>query len=296
MNKYIHFLLHPRKLLFSIGMYGWIRFMRDETYLRLMYWCKFGKRLDLQKPQTFNAKLQWLKLNYRDPSFIQMVDKYEAKKYVASLIGEKYIIPTLGEWESFEDIDFSKLPERFVLKCTHDSGGVVICNDKHNFDYIAAKKRIQKCLKRNYYWVGREWPYKNVQPRIIAEKHMVDDSNTELRDYKVLCFNGKAKLIEYHQNRYTKDHTQDMYDTNWKLTDIYQGPHSNNPVPKPACFDEMLQLSERLAEKVEHLRVDWYIVNGNLYFGELTLYDGAGFDAFDKKQDDLLLGSWIKCI
>lgn len=295
MNKLISFLLHPRQLLFSIGMHGWIRFLRDETYLRLMYWCKFAKRLNLQNPQTFNEKLQWLKLNYRNPLFTKMVDKYEAKKYVASMIGEEYMIPTLGVWDSFDEIDFSQLPDRFVLKCTHDSGGLVICHNKNTLDYAAARKKIQKCLKRNYYWVGREWPYKNVKPRIIAEQFMKDEQVKDLWDYKFFVFDGKVKMMFICQSRGKGTTKADYFTRDFEHLDLTWGyPQSEYPLEKPKEFETMIQLAEHLGQKLPVVRVDFYLVNGKIYFGEMTFYDGSGFDTISTEAWDRELGSWIK--
>lgn len=286
---------HPRLLLFSIGMHGWIRIFRDETYLKLMYWCRFGKKLDLENPISFNEKLQWLKLNYRRPEFTDMVDKYEAKKIVASIIGDQHIIPTLGVWDSFDEIDFRKLPKQFVLKCTHDSGGLIVCKDKNKLDLKAAKKKIEKCQKRNYYWVGREWPYNKVKPRIIAECYMEDDIDKELRDYKVFTFNGEAKALFISQGRGTGNTQADYYDRDFNHLDFTWGyPNAKNRPAKPQKFDEMIELAEKLAKGHPELRVDFYVVNNQIYFGELTFYDGSGFDEFYPYEWDVKFGEWIK--
>lgn len=169
--------------------------MDDETFLKMAYKRKFGKELDLNNPVTFNEKLQWLKLNDQKPEYTEMVDKFLAKKYVASIIGQEHIIPTLGVWSHFDDIDFDELPTQFVLKCTHDSGGLVVCKDKNNLNKKAAKKKIENSMKTNYYKGGREWPYKNVKPQIIAEEYMEDISGNGLTDYKFYCFNGDPKYL-----------------------------------------------------------------------------------------------------
>lgn len=272
------------------GLLNWIP---DKMFIKLMYRIRIGKRLNLKKPQTFNEKLQWLKLYDRKPEYSDMVDKYEVKRYVAEKIGEQYIIPTFGVWEKFEDIDFSSLPNQFVLKCTHDSGGLVICRDKLSFNKDQASLKISKSLKNNYYWHGREWPYKNVRPRIIAEMCMTDESKIELKDYKVMCFNGKAKLIQVHKGRFI-DHTQDFYDSNWNLLDIKQGlKRSDSVMPRPRLLDDMLKMSELLANGISQVRVDWYIVSDKLYFGEITFFDASGFDEFDPEGWNLILGDWI---
>ncbi|MCX7883741.1 MAG: glycosyl transferase [Caloramator sp.] len=249
-------------------------------------------RLDLQNPKTFNEKLQWLKLYDRNPLYTKLVDKYEVRKYIAETIGEEYLVPLIGVWDKFEEIHFNKLPNQFVLKCTHDSGGVVICKDKNNFDIEKARKKINKALKRNYYYYGREWPYKNVKPRIICEE-FISDKETTPDDYKVLCFNGKAKLIEVHIDRFG-NHKQDFYDIKWNKTKISQGNiNSNYFYEKPKLLEKMLELSEILANNMYHIRIDWFMINDKLYFGEITFFDGSGFDPFDNIEDDYLLGSWI---
>lgn len=269
--------------------------MNDEEYLKKLFKCHMKRELNLDNPQTFNQKLQWLKLYDRKPEYTTMVDKYAVKKYVADIIGEEYIIPTLGVWNHFDEIDFDKLPNQFVLKCTHDSGGIVICTDKSNLDLKAAKKKIEKCLRRNYYWPSREWPYKNVKPRIIAEKYMSDEGKEELSDYKVLCFNGEPKIVEVHKGRFNGQHTQDCYDEFWNKTDIeqYDLPKTDEIMPKPAFLEEMLHLSKLLSKDLIHVRVDWYFTNNRLYFGELTFFDGSGYNLFCGNADELL-GSWIK--
>ena len=279
-------------LLSSLGLF---KDMNDEEYLKKLFKCHMKRELNLDNPQTFNEKLQWLKLYDRKPEYTTMVDKYAVKKYVADIIGEEYIIPTLGVWNHFDEIDFDKLPNQFVLKCTHDSGGIVICKDKNKLALKSAKKKIEKCLKRNYYWSSREWPYKDVKPRIIAEKFLSDEGKEELADYKVLCFNGEPKLIEVHKGRFYGNHTADNYDEFWNKTDIeqYDLPKSDEILPKPKFLEEMLHLSRLLSKDLIHVRVDWYFTNNRLYFGELTFFDGSGYNLFCGDADGLL-GSWIK--
>lgn len=275
-----------------------LNWMSDKAYIDLMFQYRIGKKIDWKNPKTFNEKLQWLKLYDRRPEYHSMVDKYEAKLYVSSQIGEQYIIPTLGLWDSVEEIDFASLPDSFVLKCTHDSGSIVLCPSKKEFNKEAAFKKLNHGLKRDMFYWGREWPYKGLERRIIAETYMRDESKTDLKDYKVLCFNGEPKLIELHQQRNTKNQTQDYYDTNWNLTEITQNSthiykESKQSVEKPAALEEMLALSARLSQGIPQLRVDWYSISGRLYFGELTFFDGSGFEPYDKYEDDLMLGSWI---
>lgn len=254
-----------------------------------------GKKLDLKNPQTFNEKLQWLKLYDRNPEYTKMVDKYEVRKYISEKIGEEYLIPLLGVWDRFDDIDFGKLPDRFVLKCTHDSGGIVICKDKSKLNIEETRKKINKCLKRNFFKLTREWPYKNVNPRIIAEKYMEDSlQGNGLADYKVLCFGGEAKLIELHLDRYSERHTQDIYDINWNRTTITQGSYlSRDVIERPQQLDKIIEMSELLSKGMKHVRVDWYIIESKIYFGEITFFDGSGFCPFDDEKDDLYIGSLI---
>lgn len=298
MDKRIIRALTSPRYMGSVLLHRFDRLIKnDALYLKMEYYFQTGRRLNLNNPKSYNEKLQWLKIHDRKPEYTQMVDKAGVKDYIAKTIGEQYVIPTLGIWKHFDDIDFTTLPEKFVLKCTHDSGGLVICKDKKTLDKVSAKKKIEKCLKKNYFYGTREWPYKDVKPRIIAEPLLEQANGEEICDYKVMCFNGKAKLIELHMNRHSDHHTQDFYDVNWQKTEISQGKGyggcSDIEVSKPSCLNEMLRLSETLTKDMAHCRVDWYVVNGHLYFGELTFFDGSGFDLFDRYEDDLLLGAWI---
>lgn len=270
--------------------------MPDSWYLRMKYKQCMGYALNLSNPKTFNEKLQWLKLHDRKPEYTMMVDKYAVRKYIADTIGEEYLIPLLGVWDNPDDIDFDALPNQFVLKCNHNSGlGMCICKDKAKLDIAKVKAELRKGLKQDYYLTCREWPYKNVKRRIIAEKYMSDEGNEELSDYKVLCFNGEPKLIEVHKGRFYGNHTADNYDESWNKTDIeqYDLPKSDKIMPKPVFLEEMLHLSKLLSKNLIHVRVDWYFTNNRLYFGELTFFDGSGYNLFCGDADGLL-GSWIK--
>ena len=267
----------------------------DKLYLKMVVY-SHGLKMDIDNPTTFNEKLQWLKLHDRKPEYTRMVDKYEAKKYVAEKIGEQYIIPTLGVWDKFDEIDFDSLPNQFVLKCTHDSGGLVVCRDKSKLDLSFVRKKIQKCLGQNYYWSGREWVYKNVKPRIIAEKYMKDEKTSELRDYKFFCFNGEAKLLFIATDRQTEgEETKfDFFDMEFNHLPFTNGhPNAEIPPEKPVCFDEMRELAEKLSAGIPHLRVDFYEVNGRVYFGELTFFHWSGMTPFDPPEWDEKLGEWI---
>lgn len=277
----------------QIGLYDR---MPDEEYLSLFYRAAFGCTLDFQSPQTFNEKLQWLKLYDRKPEYTRMVDKIEAKQYVAAIIGEEHIIPTLGVWRDPNDIDFDALPNQFVLKCNHNSGlGMCICQDKEKLDIRKVRRRLRKGLKQNYYLHGREWPYKNVTPKILAEQYL---SNGEggLTDYKVHCFNGTAKLILVCRDRLASSGpTYDFYSTEWEPLNIRRPSHPNSAhdMPKPAELAEMLSLSERLAKDIPFLRTDFYIVDHRIYFSELTFFPASGFDRFVPEEWDDILGSWL---
>ena len=253
--------------------------MDDDTYLKLKYKACLGKVLHLDNPQTFNEKLQWLKLYDRKPEYTTMVDKYAVKKYVADIIGEEYIIPTLGVWNHFDEIDFDKLPNQFVLKCTHDSGGIVICRDKNKLDLKSAKKKIEKCLKRNYYWSSREWPYKNVKPRIIAEQYIEDNKEGFLTDYKFFCFNGKMKCMYVSVNSHTAKQKIQFFDRNYNLLPIRRDDYLVfDEIPqKPNHLDDMIKISEQLSRNIPHTRIEFYYIHNRIYFGEVTFFTGSGF-------------------
>lgn len=273
-----------------------LRMLNDKSFLKVKYKQRIKQRLNLDNPQTFNEKLQWLKLYDRKPEYTNMVDKYEVKKYIASIIGEEYIIPTLGVWDNFEDIDFDKLPNKFVLKCTHDSGGLVICEDKSKLDKKESSKKINKSLKRNYYYHAREWPYKNVKPRIIAEKFIEDKKSKDLKDYKFMCFNGKVKCSFVCSNRNSDNGLNvDFFDLDWNRMPFERHyPKSKLDIPKPENYDLMIELSEKLAKDLPFVRADFYEVDGKVYFGELTFFPGAGFEEFTPESWDYTLGSWIE--
>lgn len=265
----------------------------DETYLKMKYWAVFGKRLNLQNPRTFNEKLQWLKLHNRNPKYTKMVDKYEVKKYISKVLDKQYVIPTLGIWNTFDEIDFDTLPNQFVLKCTHDSGGLIVCKDKAKLDVKEAKEKITQSLQNNYYYSGREWPYKNVKPRIIAEQYMADD----LKDYKLFCFNGVPRMTLVCSERFTKDGLkEDFYDEAWNHLDVQRPAHGNAvfPIERPKQYELMKKLAAKLSEKMPFARIDFYEINEKVYFGEITFYPASGFEGFTPEEWDLKLGDWIK--
>lgn len=297
MNKILKAFRYPdRALLYLLNTkLGYV--FSDKTYLKIRYRLIMKKRLNLKNPKTYNEKLQWLKLYDHNPKYTEMVDKYAVKKYVADLIGEEYIIPTLGVWDSFDEIDFGALPDRFVLKCTHDSGGLVICDDKDKLDIESARAKIERSLKRNYYYHGREWPYKNVKPRIIAEQYMEDEKTNELRDYKFFAFDGevKALFIATDRQKVGEETKFDFFDENFNHLDFTNGHPNADVLPqKPEKFEEMKILASKLSKGIPHVRVDFYEVNGRIYFGELTFSHWSGMVPFEPEEWDYTFGSWIK--
>lgn len=290
------FMLEPLKRAYSDVHYAAMHVVPEEWYLKRRFKKQVGYSLNLDNPRMFNEKLQWLKLHDRNPLYTKMVDKYEAKKYVADIIGDQHIIPNLGVWYHFDEIDFDQLPEQFVLKCTHDSGSIVICKDKKTLDKKAARKKLERGLRYNYYYKGGfEWPYKNVKPRIIAEKFMVDESRTELKDYKIHSFNGKPKIIEVDYDRF-RNHKQAFYSTEWKKLEYARSytVEKGRIIDRPQALGEMLELAEKLASGCSYLRTDFYSIDNQLYFGEMTFYPAAGFGSWNPKEIEEELGDWIQ--
>ena len=289
MKKILKFIKKPKLIILYFMYRGYLNFLPDDLYLKLMYKLQFGMKLDLNNPKTFNEKLQWLKLNDRKNIYTLMVDKYEAKKYVAKVIGKEYIIPTINIYNNFDEINFDNLPDKFVIKCTHDSGGIVIANDKTKLDLQTTRKKINKSLKHNYYFSGREWPYKNVKPRIIIEKYMGDN----LADYKIHCFNGKAKVILVCTDR-LKNLKETFFDTEWNIMPFRRPNHDiDNAIKKTRNLALMIELAEHLSKNIPFLRVDFYEIDGKVYFGELTFFPASGFSKFDPEEWDKKMGDWL---
>lgn len=296
MIKISEILKNPFRLLVSFAALGCFKRMDAALHLSLIYRGKVGRKLNLTTPQTFNEKLQWLKLYDRKPEYTTMVDKYAVKKYVAERIGEQFVIPTFGVWNKFNEINFDALPNQFVLKCTHDSGGLVICRDKKKLDLIAAKRKINKSLKLNYYYCWREWPYKNVPPRIIAEKYMNGNSFEELTDYKFYCFDGVPQFLyvssglENHATARISFLTMDWQFALYERSDFK--PFDTLP-PKPIGFDKMVEFCKILSKGHHFLRVDLYQIDDEVYFSELTLTPNSGFMPFKNPEHDLLIGNML---
>lgn len=268
----------------------------DELFLKSIYWLYFGRKLNLVNPQSFNEKIQWLKLHDRKPHYKVLVDKYEVKEYISNIIGKQYIIPTINVWDNADDINFDILPDKFVLKCTHDSGGVIICKNKSNLNIPHIKAQLNKRLKKNYYNGLREWPYKDVKPRIIAEKFLSDSDNSDIKDYKFFCFNGIVKFFKVDFNRFV-DHHANYYTPKGELLPFGEAsfpPSSEHKIILPTNLDKMIHLAERLSAGHNFLRVDFYDVAGQIYFGELTFFPASGLGKFTDDIWDIQLGEMLE--
>jgi len=293
LSKIVKYIKDPTNFVFFLQNRCNFPVLPDELYLKLSYKQAFGKKLNLENPRTYTEKLQWLKLHDRKPEYINMVDKYAVKKYVSDIIGPEYIIPTLGVWERFDDIDFDALPDQFVLKCTHDSGGVVIVKDKSQMDIPAARKVLKKSLKKNYYYSGREWVYKNIPPRIIAEKYL--NTPRGLEDYKFFCFSGKVKCMGQITGRGTPGIANDFFDEHGNWINLHiDYPNAKIRPMAPEKFEEMKRIAEILSAGIPHVRVDLYEVEGKIYFGELTFFIGSGMLQMEPDEWDLKLGEILK--
>lgn len=269
----------------------------DELFLKTKYRLIFARRLDLEHPTTYSAKLQWLKLNDRRSEYTRMVDKIEVKKYVASVIGDEYIIPTLKMYDSVNQVNFDELPKQFVIKCTHDSGSVIVCKDKDKLDKKKALEKLNKGLKQNFYYQTREYPYRSVKPRLIAEQYMEDESGYELKDYKIFCFNGQPKMsfVASDRQKEGEDTKFDFYDLEWNHIPVTNGhPCSKNGIPKPKNYEKMLEIAAKLSEGIPHVRVDLYNINGKIYFGELTFFHWSGFMPYEPDEWDYKFGSYLQ--
>lgn len=294
----------PGHAIASIVRRLWFLFPNDKLYLSIIYYLEIGHRLNLHNPQSFTEKLQWLKLHDRNPKYIRMVDKVSAKEYVADIIGEDYIIPTLGVWKKFDDIDFSSLPHKFVLKCNHGGGGsgIIICHDKNHLDKNKARRILESTLKNNCYPKYREWPYKDIKPLIFAEKlleeqsDLINDHCSEVLDYKFFCFDGKVKFYKIDFGRFTNHHAN-YYSPDGEFLGFSEEafPSDKNAnITIPKNLDHMIQLAEKLAEGHMFLRVDFYNCMGAIYFGELTFYPASGFGRFTPDSYDKEIGKLLR--
>lgn len=269
-------------------------FVPSKIYCALEYKRHFGKKLNIKNPKTFNEKIQWLKLNDHNALYPKLVDKYEVRKYVREKLGEQYLIKLIGIYNCVEDIPFNSLPKEYVLKCTHDSGTVVINNSLCTITEDEIRKLLNKALRKNYYYEHREWPYKRVKPRVICETYMVDESNSELKDYKIHCFGGVPKLIQVDFGRFT-NHRRNLYDTQWNFIDasILYPNDKTTLIKKPDNLAEILEVSSVLSQPFAYVRVDLYIVENRIFFGELTFHHGAGYEKFTPHELEVQMGEWL---
>lgn len=287
----------PRSLILSLNNHGLLDFLSDKTNISWMYYASFGRCLNLKTPTTFNEKIQWLKLYDRNPLYTLLVDKSAVKEYVGEKIGTQYVIPSYGVWDHFDDINFDLLPNQFVLKTTHDGGGdgVIICTNKEELNTDDARQRINKSLKRDVYKNLREWPYKNVPHRILAEQLLLNDGQP-IQDYKIHCFNGEPKFILVCKDRYESSGlTEDFFDCGWNHIPVRRPkhPNSNTPVEVPEELGQMLDLSRQLSVGIPFVRTDFYLVNHKIFFGEMTFYPTSGYTAFVPDEYDTIIGQWL---
>ena len=295
LKKIVSYIIHPSKILIFLVSKNIVK-MDDRKYLKIRYKSILGKKLNIENPKTFNEKLQWLKIYDRKDIYTKMADKNLAKIFVKDKIGEEYIIPTIGVYNNYDEIDFSLLPESFVMKCTHDSGGVLVVSDKSKFIPERYEKCFKKALSKNFFYEAREWPYKNIEPKIIVEKYMGND----LTDYRFYCFNGKVKMIYQYLNQSQYDGSKpeptycNIYDEDWNILPFRQAyAPSKKKYDKPIECDKMIELSEILSSNTKFLRVDFYIIDGKVYFGELTFYPGGGMSRFYPDEADLEVGKLL---
>lgn len=281
-----------------LNRYKLLNWVPDKIYMTLLFRAKMGYRIDWKNPKTFNEKLNWMKLNDRKRLYSVLADKYEVKAFVESVIGKEYVVPNIGVWNSFDEIKFEELPNQFVVKCTHNSGGIVICKDKTQLNFQDLKKKYEKLLKENYYPLGREWPYKNITPRIVIDEllddHTAGERKITLRDYKFWCFNGKPMYM--YCTVKDKNIYENFYGTNFELVEINHGFERHQPeFEKPKNYEQMLDLAEKLAIASESpfIRVDFFNVDGHIYFSEYTFYDWGGLRPFSSYEQDLELGEFI---
>ncbi len=296
-NKLFKFIINSHYRFNALDKRKFFYFLSDKKYLQLKFKHTFFYDLNLKNPQTFNEKLQWLKLYNRNPLYTTLIDKYAVKKYVADKIGDQYIIPTLGVYNTFDEINFDNLPNQFVLKATHDSGGIIICRDKTKFDKKSAKKLLTKALQNNFYYMYREWPYKNVPRRIIAEQYMQDKGQRELKDYKFFCFNGQPKFLYISHG--LENHSTakiSFLNMDWTFAPFYRKDYKQfeKEPKKPKNIEQMINFAKTLSKDIPFVRTDFYEIDQHVYFGELTFYPNAGFIPFypeiwDKKIGELLI-------
>lgn len=296
MKKILNVIRRPYHFFVILNNRGLANWISDKFMVKILYRDVFGRKLNLDSPKTFNEKMQWLKLYNRKDIYTSYVDKLAVKDIVAKKIGKEYIIPTLKVYDSLNEISLSDLPNQFVLKCTHDSGTVVICSNKKELNFKESKDKLKKRMSENYFYRLREWPYKNVKPRIIAEEFINDDKEGQLKDYKFFCFNGRVKFLKIDFDRFS-NHRANYYDLNMKLLpfgEVDFMPDRNHIEKKPQNFEKMLELAEVLSEGLPFIRVDFYNVDGKIYFGELTFFPASGLGKFTDEKWDVEIGNMLE--
>lgn len=275
-----------------------LRFLPDALYISLFYWAATGKWPNLKNPQGFNEKLQWLKLHEDYSQYRDYTDKIKVREIIKEKLGDGYMFPILGKWKSFDEIDFSALPEEFVLKCNHDSGSVKLIHSKSSLtdkDYTELKRFFDSRMKYDFYLAGREPCYKGIDRYIFAEELMKDSSGDlgGIKDYKFFCFSGEPKLMFVATNRST-DLRFDFYDMGYNHLDITNiHPQSGKVLEKPKYFVKMKEIAATLSKGMPFVRVDLYELNDRVYFSELTFFHGGGFSRFYPEEWEYKLGSWI---
>lgn len=295
LKSLIRYIKHPQKALLPLAEKGYLNWLDDSTFLKLIFRANVGYTLNLDNPQTFNEKLQWLKLNDHNTKYPTFVDKYAVKSFIADQIGKEHVIPTIGVWDEVNQIDFEELPNRFVLKCVHGSGCNIICTDKQSLDIQKTREKLESWMHQSWYWLGREWPYKAIKPRVIAEQFL-EDGTGQLMDYKFFCFNGIVKCFKIDFDRSTA-HKANYYTPEGDLLEFGEmicPPDHERKIAIPVSLSNMISIAETLSEGIPFVRVDLYDVKGQIYFGELTLYPAAGLGPFTDIKWDYKLGEWIQ--
>ncbi len=263
--------------------------------IRLHFWLSTGKKLNLKAPKGFNEKIQWLKVYYRDELYVKCADKYMVRDYVKEQGCEDILNDLYGVYEDVESIDVDGFPDKFVIKCTHACGTNIICHDKAQLDWLSEKKKLRKWMSTRYGIATCETHYKYIKPRIIVEKYLEEKSGSSLIDYKVYCFNGNPYCIGVFRNRElgTQDMIKEFYDFNWDKLDIARKA-TDQFLPKPNVLDKMYEYAKRLSKPFPFVRVDFYIVNDQLVFGELTFTPAGGISTAHSDEADLVLGEMLK--
>lgn len=295
LKSFLYYIKKPNRIIRALGAKGYFNFMSDKNYLKILYFVETGSKLNLIKPELYNEKLQWLKLYDHNPLYPKLVDKFEVRQYVKDKIGDKYLIPLLAEYDKPKDIEWEKLPNQFVIKTTHGSYTNIICKDKSKLNKEKSVNLLNHWMQKSWFWRFREWPYSQITPRIIIEKYMVDESGTELKDYKFFCFNGNVEFVQVDFGRFT-NHKRNIYDLNWNLLPV-EIENPSDPemiIEKPKKIKEMTRIAEKLSKGFAHARIDLYSINEEVFFGEITFYHGGGFQKIKPIEFEKHIGNLIK--